>query len=713
MKAKMLGRAAGLFVAAMLSLSAAGGAAEHAKVDASRLLKAEKEPHNWMTHGGTYAEAHYSPLAQINTTNIANLKLAWYADFDTNRGQQATPLVVDGVMYTSTSWSKVYAYDAATGKELWRFDPKVPGTIAKSVCCDLVNRGVAAWNGKIYVGTLDGRLIALDAATGKEVWSVVTVDQSKPYSITGAPRAFKGKVIIGNSGSEYGVRGYVTAYDAETGKLAWRFYITPNPDNKPDGAASDKIHMEKGYFTWGDGAWKQTGGGGTAWDAIVYDPDFDQIIVGTGNPNPWSWKARSGNQGDNLFVASMLALDANTGEYRWHYQQTPGDDWDYTSVQPIILSELNINGTKRKVALHAPKNGFFYVVDRKSGKLISAEQFATVNWASGVNIESGRPVVYEQARYGITGGDFLAIPGPFGAHNWHPMAYSPKTNLVYLPVQNIPFGYADDGSFKYQPGHGAWNLGITSKQNAGPQDEPERKIQAMRTEGHLVAWDPVRQAEAWRVNHGGVASAGVLATGGDLVFQGTPDGRFVAYRADTGQKVWSWQGFDGIVAGAMSYAVKGDQYIAVLAGFGGSNALHVPFFMNAKVGKNGRVLVFKLGGSATLPDNTKPVLEAMVAPDKFTDEQVAKGGQLFGNCVFCHGFGMNTNNMVPDLRRSPIPSNRAAFEEIVLKGALESKGMPGWGKTLSPEDSEALRAYIASRARVLQKDLAAEKAVMR
>lgn len=704
-------RAAGFVKAACVALGSgvlvAGAGA--AQVDQARMLRAASDPANWITDGGSFGELHYSALDRINTSNVSKLGLAWYADFDTNRGQQATPLMIDGVLYTSSSWSKVWAYDAKTGKELWRFDPKVPGTIAKSACCDVVNRGVAAWNGKIYVGTLDGRLIAIDAKTGKQVWSTVTVDQTKPYTITGSPRAFKGKIIIGNGGSEYGVRGYVTAYDAETGKKVWRFYITPNPENRPDGEASDKILMEKAYATWGEGAWKQTGGGGTAWDAMLYDPDFNQVLIGTGNPNPWSWKTRSSNQGDNWFVTSVLAVDADTGEYRWHYQQNPGDDWDYTSVQPIILTDLEINNVKRKVALHAPKNGFFYVIDRSNGKLISAEKFATVNWAAGIDRETGRPVVYEQARYGITGGDFLAIPGPFGAHNWHPMSLSPKTGLVYIPVQNVPFGYADDGNFKYTPGHGNWNLGVASKQNAGPQDEPERKIQAMRTEGYLLAWDPVRQREAWRVDHGVIASAGVLSTGGNLVFQGTPDGRLVAYRADNGQKVWSWQGYDGIIAGAMSYMIGGEQYIAVLAGFGGSNGLHVPFFKNPKVGTNGRVLVFKLNGTATLPDNTKPLGQAIVARDTFTEEQVAKGAALYGNCLLCHGFGMNTNNMVPDLRRSPVPSDRKTFEAVVLDGILEDRGMPRWGDKLTREDTEALRAYIQSRAKVLQRDEEAEQ----
>lgn len=678
-----------------------GGAA---RIDSARMLNAEKEPANWVTVGGTSDETHYSPLELINTSNVSQLKLAWYGDFSSNRGQEATPIVVDGVLYTSGSWSKVYAYDAASGKELWRFDPHIQGAWAKNVCCDVVNRGVAVWEGKVFVGTLDGRLIALDAATGLPVWSALTIDPQKPYTITGAPRIANGKVVIGNAGSEYGVRGYVTAYDARTGKQSWRFFVTPNPDNKPDGAASDKILIKKAYSTWGNGAWKQTGGGGTVWDAIVYDREFNQIIFGTGNGTPWSWKSRSGNQGDNLFLASLVAVDADTGEYKWHYQETPSDEWDYDSSQGIILTQLRINGVQRQVLLHAPKNGFFYVIDRHDGALISAEPFATLNWAAGVDRASGRPVVYPEARYGINGGDFLGIPGPFGAHSWHPMSFSPITGLVYIPSQNSPFGFADDGTFQYHPGLGNWNLAITSTQNAGPRDEPERKLLAMRSQGSLLAWDPVGQKEAWRVNFGAIASAGTLVTGGNLVFQGTPDGQLVAYSADKGQQLWSWQGFDGIGAGPMTYLAAGEQYVAVLAGPGGSITMHVPYFKNPRVAINGRILVFKLNGKAILPDNSKPVSAAVVPSGQWPPDVVAKGETLYGNCVFCHGFGLSTNNMMPDLRRSLVPSNRAAWEAIVLHGALEPRGMPNWGGKLSPEESEALRAFVASRARVLKLD---------
>ncbi|WP_436295747.1 PQQ-dependent dehydrogenase, methanol/ethanol family [Variovorax sp. LjRoot178] len=700
----------GLSLCFALGLGRAEAApSSHARVDAQRLAAAHKEPGSWMTSGGSYYETHYSALDKINVANVSKLGLAWAGDFDTNRGQQATPLFVDGVLYTSTSWSKVYAYDAASGKELWRYDPKVRPQAAQNACCDVANRGVAAWNGKIFVGTLDGRLVALDASTGQEVWSQVTVDQTKPYTITGQPRAFKGKVIIGNAGAEFGVRGYVSAYDAETGALAWRFYLTPNPNNEPDGAASDRILRDVAYPTWGDGVWKQSGGGGTAWDAILYDPDFDQIIVGGGNGTPWSWKTRSGAKGDDLFLGSVVALDANTGEYRWHYQETPGDDWDYTSSQPIILTELVIDGARRKVALHAPKNGFFYVIDRQNGKLVSAEKFAMVNWASGIDKATGRPIVYPQARYGINGTDFLATPGSTGAHNWHPMAFSPKTKLVYIPVQNIPYGYKDNPNYKYRSGDGAYNLGTGSARNTPPFNESDRRVGALQTEGYLLAWDPVRQAEVWRVNHGAVSSAGVLATAGDLVFQGAADGRLVAYRANDGQKVWSWQGFDGIVAGAMSYMMNGEQYIAVLSGYGGANAIHVPF-TSAKAATNGRLLVFKLGGNAKLLDNSKPYGPAVVSAESFTPAQVSLGEKLYySNCASCHGKGMNTNNMLPDLRRSSVPSNREAFDAIVLKGILESRGMKGWASTLSSDDTEALRAYIQSTARVLEADLAVEK----
>lgn len=705
-------------VAALLLLAGVGKASpagKAANVDAKRLGQAAKEPENWMNVHGNYNEDHYSALNKITAANIGQLGLAWHAELDTNRGQEATPLVIDGVMYTSTAWSKVIAYDAVTGKSLWKYDPKVPGKKAVDACCDVVNRGVAAWNGKIYVGTLDGRLVALDAKTGNEVWSTVTVDQSKPYTITGAPRVAKGKVFIGNGGAELGVRGYVSAYDAETGKLAWRFYTTPNPENKPDGAASDDVLRAKAYSTWGNGAWKQTGGGGTVWDSIVYDVELDQLLVGVGNGSPWSHKARSGpDGGDDLFLSSVVALNPDTGAYKWHYQETPGEEWDFTATQPIILASLKIDGKNRKVAMHAPKNGFFYVIDRETGVPVSAKNFTPVNWAAGIDPQTWRPIEYHEARYSENGGDFLAKPAAFGSHNWHPMSYNHRTGLVYIPAQEAPLGYADDGSFKYNPGSGNWNLADVSVQpvNLGPMNEPHRKALKAMTRGQLIAWDPIKQREVWRVQHPSIGAGGVLSTAGNLVFQGTPDGVLHAYTADSGKEVWKFDAQVGIIAGAMSYMVGGEQYIAILAGLGGAGALHLPYIDNPKAGQ-GQVLVFKLGGTSKLPSIERKVKPAKVPKETWSAEVVSKGSALYGHCLFCHGFSVISNGVVPDLRRSDAVLNGDLWKTIVIGGALESNGMVSFAGKLTPDDAEAIRAYVASRASLLRRDEETEAKAVR
>lgn len=682
-----------------------------ANVDQKRLVGSASEPGTWLTRGGNTDEQHYSPLAKVDTSNVERLGLAWYGEFDTNRGQQATPLVIDGVLYTSTAWSKVYAYDAATGKQLWFFDPKVPGKKAPDGCCDIVNRGVAAWKGRIYVGTYDGRLIAIDAKTGKPVWETQTTDVTRSYTITGAPRVSNGLVFIGNGGAEFGVRGYVSAYSADTGKLAWRFYITPNPEGKPDGAASDKIHKEIGLKSWGDGWWKQTGGGGTAWDALVYDKDYDQLLIGTGNGTPWSYVARSGGVGDNLFISSIVAVDAKTGAYKWHYQSTPAEEWDFTATQPIVLTELDVGGKRTKVAMQAPKNGFFYVLDRSNGKLLSAKNFMPINWAAGVDLETGRPIEYPAARYSKTGGDFLAIPGAFGAHNWPPMAYSPKTGLVYIPAQQGSFGYKHDPNFKYNPLNGAWNLAnISGHPTLAPRDEADRLSITQSFRGDLIAWDPAAQKEVWRVSYPSIGAGGTLATAGNLVFQGTPDGIFHAYAADTGKEVWSYDGRIGIIAGAMSYEIDGTQYVAVLAGLGGSAGLQIPHMKNPRAGI-GRVLVFKLDGKGTLPPYQRAHRPAQVPDETFAPELVAKGAAFYGNCVACHGYGTYTNDeVVPDLRRSPMLLHKDAFASVVHDGILESRGMVSFADRMSREDVEALRAYLVDRAKQLKADEDAEQA---
>jgi len=678
-----------------------------ANVDQARLIEAEKDPTNWITVGGTPDELHYSPLDQINTSNVDRLGLAWYGEFDTSRGQEATPIVVDGVLYTSTAWSKVYAYDAATGKQLWFFDPQVAGSTGPEGCCDVVNRGVAAWGGMIFVGAWDGRLIAIDAKTGEKRWETQTTPLKRNYTITGAPRVMKGKVLIGNGGAEYGVRGYVSAYDAMTGELAWRFYITPNPQGYPDGAASDDAHARIGYATWGDGAWRQTGGGGTPWDAIVYDREFDQVLVGTGNGNPWNHTTRSGGVGDDLFLSSIVALDVDTGQYKWHYQSTPGEEWDYTATQPIMLTDLIIDGRVRKVAMQAPKNGFFYVIDRSNGKLISAKNFMPVNWAAGIDLETGRPIEYPAARYSLTGREFLGIPGAAGAHNWPPMSYNPQTGLVYLPAQQSPTAFKRDPDWKFDPRPGVWNMVNTSARWAvfgGALSESERMFLEQSYRSELVAWDPVQQREVWRIRQPSYGAGGTLTTAGNLVFQGTPDGFLHAYTADTGQEVWRYDGRHGIMAGAMSYAVDGVQYIAVLSGLGGTWRNN-PYVRNPRSGM-GRVLVFKLDGDAVLPPYQSKRGVPQIPDETFSQELIAEGRGYYGNtCSYCHGSGGYTNGeVITDLRRSPMLLDKEAFRQVVYGGILEHSGMVSFSFRLSEENVEAIRAFVVDRAIQLKAD---------
>lgn len=694
----------GVIAAPLLALagcSLSGGSS--AVVDDNRLLQAANHPDEWVTHGGTYAEQRFSQLDQISAQNVGQLGLAWSAEFDTNRGQEATPIVVDGVLYTTTAWSKVYAFDAATGRQLWRFDPEVPGQRGFSACCDVVNRGVAVYGGKVFVGTLDGRLIAIDAKTGRQVWSTVTVDQSKPYTITGAPRIVKGRVLIGNGGAEYGVRGYVSAYDANDGSLVWRFYTVPPGPNQPaDNAVSDP-EIARMRATWA-GDWSRFGGGGTVWDAIVYDPDFNQILIGVGNGSPWNQKIRSEGRGDNLFLSSVVALDADTGRYRWHYQGTPGETWDFTQTQPIILADLNIEGQPRKVMMQAPKNGFFYVIDRSNGRLISARNFVPQSWTTGVDMATGRPIETPNARY--TDGSFVALPSALGAHNWHPMAFSPDTGLVYLPAQEVPFAYSNDTAFAGR--QGGWNVGIDFLANAVPDDPATiRAVRAM-LKGQLIAWDPIRQREVWRVQYDGPWNGGVLATHGGLVFQGNAHGTFQAFDARTGAKLWSFDAGTGIIAPPISYRIGDTQYIAVMAGYGGAFPLSSGFVPNARPMPNGRLLVFKLGGNT--PYSITPIENppAVRVTSSFTAAQVERGRQLFEtNCGVCHGAGAMSSGVLPDLRRRPSINDAATFKSIVIDGALQDNGMISFARYFSAEDAEAIRGYIASRAASLARQEAA------
>ncbi|WCT75373.1 PQQ-dependent dehydrogenase, methanol/ethanol family [Sphingomonas naphthae] len=655
---------------------------------------------DWKTIGGSSKEQFYSSLSGINDSNVKSLGLAWYADFDTSRGQEANVVVVDGVLYTSTAWSKVYAYDAKTGKQLWMFDPEVAGRKGYDACCDVVNRGVAVSGGKLYVGALDGRLIALDAKSGAKLWEVQTTDTSKPYTITGAPRVVKGKVLIGNGGAEYGVRGYVTAYDAATGKQVWRFYTVPgDPAKGKDNAASDP-QMETAAKSW-FGKWYQYGGGGTVWDAIVYDEELNQVLIGVGNGSPWNQRVRSDGKGDNLFLSSVVALDPDTGKYKWHFQETPGETWDFTATQPIILADLKIDGAVRKVMMQAPKNGFFYVIDRQSGKFISAKNFVPVNWATGADPKTGRPIEVPEARWGSKDANFVARPGAYGAHSWQPMAYSPKTGLVYIPAQDVAFGYQNDANFKYAPG--MWNLANVSPTNLAQDSSADMDKLRQTTRGEIVAWDPVKQKAAWRVQHNFAGNGGILATGGNLLFQGSPDGSFNAYSAADGKKLWSSDVQTGVVAAPSTFKVGNDQYVAVAAGFGGVFALFSGLAPNPHQRPNGRLLVFKLNGTAKLPAYTPPATPPNPPKDVAPAARVQEGFGLYaGMCTACHGGQAWSNGVIPDLRRSVALTDPNTWQSIVYGGALEPNGMISFKGKLTPEQIESIRLYVGERARKLK-----------
>jgi PQQ-dependent dehydrogenase (methanol/ethanol family) len=668
-------------------------AAKPAAVDAARLTAADAEPGNWMGPGRTYGEQHFSPLQKIHAGNVKQLGLAWFYDLDApHRGQESTPLVIDGVIYVTSAWSKVFALDAKTGAPLWTYDPKVPGRVAVNACCDAVNRGVAAWNGRVYLGTLDGRLIALDAVTGLPAWQVMTVPEGGRYTITGAPRVVKGMVLIGNGGGEMGVRGYITAYDADSGRQMWRFYTVPGEPSKP----FESPALERAAKTW-SGEWWKLGGGGPVWDSMAYDPELDLLYIGVGNGTPWN---RARLRGDALYLSSIVALKADTGAYVWHYQTTPGDEWDYDACSPLILADLEIGGTKRGVILQAPKNGFFYVLDRATGALLSADPFAITNWAKSVDLRSGRPVIESAARYSQSGRPFVAMPGPGGAHSWQPMSFSPVTGLVYIPVTELGFPYFPDKSATQHVL--AWNTGDDFNAGSLPQD-PKIKAQIKSgLKGHLAAWDPVARKEVWRAELGHPWNGGVVATAGNLVFQGTGMGEFVAYRADSGERLWSAETQAGVLAAPISYSVDGEQYVAIEVGWGGAFGLAAgELARDSHIASNlPRILVYKLGGGASLP--ALPAAAPAVLdppPDAATAVTVAAGKALYHTyCSNCHGDSATGSGVLPDLRYSNQIKSREAFDMIVRQGTRVDMGMVAFKDEITPENLEQIRAYVIHRA---------------
>lgn len=641
---------------------------------------------DWLIYGGTTDDHRYSALNQVNEQTVAKLGLAWSRELSTTRGLEATPLVENGVIYTTGSWSVVYALDAKTGEARWTYDPKVAREGAYFICCDVVNRGVALYKGKVYVGTLDGRLIALDAKSGSPVWSVMTAEGGKPYSITGYPRIAKDLVVIGNAGSEYGVRGYVSAYHADTGKMVWRTYTVPGDPSR----AFESRAMEEAAKTW-SGKWWTVGGGGTAWEGIVYDPALDLLYFGTGNASAWYRALRGEGKGDNLYTASILAVHANNGEIAWHFQTTPGDNWDYDSTQPLMQADLTIAGRQRKVIMQANKNGFFYVLDRENGEFVSGAPFVNgITWASGLDPKTGRPIELPSASAGFE--PVIVSPDPGGAHNWNPMAFHPATGLVYLPAKTgTQYLHAPDPKWTY-------NADRVNVGNDGLYDGPlnDKLAKLPPPTGALLAWDPVAQRAAWSVSYPVVEGGGVLATAGNLVFQGRSDGVMAAYRATDGKQLWQFDAGTGIVAPPVTYLLDGVQYISVMAGWGGGGPDRLPG--KVKPGY-GRILTFRVDATATLnapayghKDPPTPAITLNASA-----KMAHMGKLLFNdNCSGCHGNDA-VAGALPDLRYAGKEVHEQ-FEKIVLGGARASLGMPSFAKILKPEQVHAIEAYVLSRA---------------
>jgi PQQ-dependent dehydrogenase (methanol/ethanol family) len=656
-------------------------------------MAADSEPGSWMSYGRTYSEQRFSPLDAINTETVDELGLAWSFDLETTRGIEATSIVVDGVMYTTSAWSIVHALDARTGEPLWRYDPSVAKEKARHTCCDVVNRGVAVWQGQVFVGALDGRLIALDAATGRVNWEVATVDPALPYTITGAPRVIRGKVLIGNGGAEFGVRGFLSAYDAKTGERIWRFYTVPG--NPALGFENDTMAMAA--KTWNGRWWELGGGGGTVWDAMAYDPELDLLYIGVGNGTPWNQEIRSPGGGDNLFLSSIVALRPDTGEYVWHYQTTPGETWDYTATQHIILADMELGGKPRKLLMQAPKNGFFYVLDRSDGTLLSANNYVDITWASHVDMRTGRPVEVPGARYKQK--PFTVFPSYLGGHNWHPMSFNPETGLVYIPVLDIPANYAQPESFRYRPGIS--NLGTHGIIGSLPDSQAERNALRPLVAGRLLAWNPRTQQEAWRVEHKGSWNGGTLTTAGNLVFQGTADGKFVAYSADEGKRLWDFPAQTGIVAPPMTYELDGEQYVSLSVGWGGAFALVFGEFVQAESLPNvSRVLTFKLGAKGKLPSvDWKPTVTFAPPKPTASAETLREGFAEYSDvCMGCHGLNAVSGLLIPDLRGSALLHDQGGWDAVVREGALRDKGMAAFGEQVTPEQSHAIRAYVIQQA---------------
>ncbi len=668
-------------------------------IDQSRLEN--RDAADWLTTGGNQNMQHYSPLNEINRENVKDLGYAWEYDASTHignvpRGLEATPIVVDGIMYTSGSWGAVYALDAKTGKELWAYKPKVDPSYVRRSCCDVVNRGVAVWEGKVYVATLDGFLVCLNAQDGKALWNVDTfTDRTKSYTITSPPQVAGTIVMIGNSGSEYGVRGYVTAYDLKTGEQKWRFFIVPG--DPANGYESDEMKMAA--KTWDPKSHWQSGGGGTVWGESAYDAELNLLYVGTGNAAPYPIWFRSPSGGDNLFLASILAINPDNGKLVWYYQTTPGEIWDYTATQNIVLADVEIEGKPRRVLMQAPKNGFFYVLDRATGELISAGKYTRVNWASHVDLKTGRPVLTEQGQW-YKDKPKLVVPYLGGGHVWQPMSFNPATGLVYIPERSVPQVFKTFDTYEWLPDVDNTNLDYAEmfKFRKHVLDQVKTSEDTTRTES-LLAYNPITQEVAWKFPDGG-PDGGTMSTP-ELVFQGTRTGYFNVHDAKTGEKLKSIFTGNGIMAAPTTYSIDGEQYVAVMAAYGGAETSgYLPDAAIFQYENKARIVAFKLGGTETpLPPKIKPI--ATPAPPsnmKIKETLLERGAFLYQfYCDICHGkFGDRHLSQHPDLSKLA-EAKHLLFNDILLKGILEQNGMANFSNSLSETDVEAIHHFLLKK----------------
>jgi quinohemoprotein ethanol dehydrogenase len=682
-----------------------------AQVDAARL--AAPEPAQWVAPGRDAAGTYYSPLAGINANNVGTLGFAWDYRLGTNRGQESTPLVIDGVMYATSNLGRLYALDAATGKELWKYDPHVEGAWARYACCDAVNRGVAAFDGRLYVAALDGWLHAIDARTGEMLWKADTVigrQEHRPYTLTGAPLLAGDLVIIGGAGADFAhTRGYISAYDRRTGEFRWRFFTVPrNPAEGPQ----DQKHLEAAIKSWDPRhPWEDGAGGGTVWDGMAYDPKLRLVYIGTGNAAPYNMQLGGRHGGDELYAASIIAIHVDDGTMAWYYQATPGDRWDFDSTQKLILADLDLGGAPRRVVMQASKNGFYYVLDRSTGELISAANFAFQNWTRGIDPKTKKPIVDPQVEYRDK--PVIVFPSEAGAHSWEPMAFDPTRGITFIPVIESASIITETSSRPAGLVEGQFTTPALPPEMWDPKalhslygDVPTvaELMHGIKTNpasrGFLRAWSVSEHRILWEAETASSWDGGVLATGGGLVFQGDANGNLIAYAADSGRKLASIALGTSVMAAPMTYELGGVQYIAVVAGYGGGGVIIGapldPESAAYKYGNEGRVIVLKLGGPAPpLPPLRSDPPFPNPPPRPSDAKQIAAGELLYNRyCSRCHVTGRGN---LPDLRRLD-PSTHALFNSIVLGGAYTMKGMGRFDDVLKPQDAEAIHAWLIDEA---------------